>query len=80
MTAIDNPVREGAMFAADSRSVGAGWASLNPAMAISLAEPGLRGAKVIVTPVEKVGYWRRQYRRYGYPAPYALTNVCLRGR
>ena len=29
--------------------VGAGWASLTPAMATSLAEPGLRGAKVIVT-------------------------------
>jgi hypothetical protein len=35
--------------------VGAGWASLNPAMAISLAETGLTGATVIVTPVEKVG-------------------------
>src|SRR5262249_50367010 len=51
--------------------VGAGWASLNPAMATSLAEPGLSGPKVTVTSVEKVGYWRRQYRRYGYPAPYA---------
>ena len=51
--------------------VGVGWASLSPATAISLTEPGLRGAKVIVTPVAKVGYWRRQYRRYGYPAPYA---------
>ena len=51
--------------------VGASWASLTPAMAISLAEPSLRGAEVIDTPVEKVGYWRHQYRRYGYPAPYA---------
>ena len=24
----------------------------------------------VSTLVEKVGYWRRQYRRYGYPAPY----------
>src|SRR6478735_5660660 len=51
--------------------VGAGWVALTPAMATSLAEPGLSGTKVTVTSVEKVGYWRRQYRRYGYPAPYA---------
>src|SRR6476620_9842275 len=50
--------------------VGASWASPTPAMAISPAESGVRGAKGMVTAVEKVGYWRRQYRRYGYPAPY----------
>ena len=50
--------------------VGASWASLTPATAMSPAESGVSGAKVIVTAVEKVGYWRRQYRRYGYPAPY----------
>ena len=42
--------------------VGASWVALTPAMATSLAEPGLSGTKVTVTSVEKVGYWRRQYR------------------
>jgi hypothetical protein len=51
--------------------VGAGCAFLHPAMASSLAEPGLGAPHVTVTSVEKVGSWRRQYRRYGYPAPYA---------
>ena len=48
--------------------VGAGWVALTPAMATSLAEPGLSGTKVTVTSVEKVGYWRRQYRRVRLPA------------
>jgi len=51
--------------------VGAGWVALSPAMATSLAGPSLSGPKLTVTPVEKVGYWKRQYRRYGYPTPYA---------
>src|SRR5262249_35895832 len=51
--------------------VGISGFALSPATATSLAEPGLSGPKVTVTSVEKVGYWRRQYRRYGYPAPYA---------
>jgi hypothetical protein len=51
--------------------VGAGWVALTPAMATSLGLPGFNGPHIIATPIEKVGYWRRQYRRYGYPAPYA---------
>jgi len=51
--------------------VGAAWVGLTPAMATPLAKPGLSGPSINATQVEKVGYWRRQYRRYGYPAPYA---------
>src|SRR5262245_55325678 len=51
--------------------VGAAWVSLTPAMATPLAKPGVSGLSINATQVEKVGYWRRQYRRYGYPAPYA---------
>src|SRR5262245_59688844 len=51
--------------------VGISWAALSPALATSLAEPGLSGPKVTGTSVEKIGYWSRQYRRYEYPAPYA---------
>jgi hypothetical protein len=51
------------------------WGSLVPAMAAPLTTPGTIGRNVQATPVEKVGYWRRQYRRYyrryGSPAPYA---------
>ena len=51
--------------------VGAGWVGLTPTMATPLGVSGFSGPSVIITQVEKVGYWRRQYRRYGYPAPYA---------
>jgi hypothetical protein len=51
--------------------VGVGWAGLAPAMVSSLGLPGLSGSKVNTTLVEQVGYWQRQFRRYGYPAPYA---------
>ena len=51
--------------------VGVAWVGLTPAMATPLAKPGLSGPSINATQVEKVGYWRRQYRRYGYPAPYA---------
>ena len=50
--------------------VGAGWVALAPAMANSLSLPGLNGPKVTTAPIEKVGYLKRQYRRYGYPSPY----------
>ena len=49
--------------------VGAGWVALAPAMATTLSLPGLNGPKV-TTAIEKIGYWKRQYRRYGYPSPY----------
>ena len=51
--------------------VGAGCIAHVPAMATSLPLPGLNGLNIIATPIEKVGYWKRLYRRYGYPVPYA---------
>ena len=51
--------------------VGAGWVGIAPAMATSSGLAGLNGANVNATLIEKVGYWQRQYRRHGYPAPYA---------
>ena len=49
----------------------AGLVALAPAMATSSGLSGLNGPDIIATPIEKVGYWKRQYRRYGYPVPYA---------
>jgi hypothetical protein len=46
------------------------WGALVPATATPLAMSGFNSPNVEATPVEKVGYWRRQYRRYGYPVPY----------
>ena len=51
--------------------VGVGGLGLAPATAASLGLPGLNGSNINATEVEKVGYWRRMYRRYGYPGPYA---------
>jgi len=51
--------------------VGVVWESPVPATATPLGITGLNRPNVRATLVEKVGYWRRQYRRYGYPAPYA---------
>lgn len=50
---------------------GASGAILSPGM--GSAEPGLTGAQATITQIEKVGYLRRQYRRYGYPTPYAYA-------
>ena len=46
------------------------WGSV-PATATPLAISGFSSQNVEATLVEEVGYWRRQYRRYGYPVPYA---------
>lgn len=46
------------------------WGSSGPATAAPLATSGLTSPNVEVTLVEEVG-WRRQFRRYGYPVPYA---------
>jgi hypothetical protein len=51
--------------------VGAGCVTLTPAVATSIGLTGFSGLKPSATPIEKVGYWKRQYRRYGYPVPYA---------
>jgi len=50
--------------------VGVGCLGPAPAMATSLGLPGLNGSNINATEVEKAGYWRRMYRRYGYPGPY----------
>jgi hypothetical protein len=50
------------------------WAGLVPAKASPLTMPGINSGKLQATPVEKVGWrrpYRRSYRRYGYPGPYA---------
>src|SRR6478672_100004 len=57
------------LFAAVIAAVG--WIGAAPAMATSLGLPGPNGSNINATRVEKVGYWRRMYRRYGYPGPYA---------
>src|SRR5262245_51592610 len=49
----------------------AAWIGITPAMATPLAKLGLNRPSINTTQVEKVGYWRRQYWRYGYPVPYA---------
>ena len=41
-----------------------------PATATPLAISGLSSQSTEATLVEEIG-WRRQYRRYGYPVPYA---------
>src|SRR4026208_1285499 len=50
--------------------VGAGFAGLAPAAAAPLAAWGLSSQTADVSSVEEIG-WRRQFRRYGYPVPYA---------
>ena len=54
-------------------TVGVGFGGLVPATATPLAVSGplaISGLCSQVTLVEEIG-WRRQYRRYGYPVPYA---------
>ena len=46
--------------------VGVVWGGSVPASADPLAMSGFNNPNV-----EEVGYGRRQYRRYGYPVPYA---------
>jgi len=52
--------------------VSVGWVGIAPAEATPLGPLGLNGPKLNATQVEKVGYWRRMYRRYGYPGLYAF--------
>jgi hypothetical protein len=51
-------------------SVGVVFGSLGPATATPLATSGLSSQSAKAMLVEDIG-WRRQYRRYGYPVPYA---------
>jgi hypothetical protein len=50
--------------------VGVVWGGLEPATATPLAMWGFNSPNIEAKPVEEVGYWRRQYRRYGF-VPYA---------
>jgi hypothetical protein len=51
--------------------VGVVFGGLVSATATPLAISGFSSPNTKATLVERVGYWRRQYRRYGYPVPYA---------
>jgi hypothetical protein len=46
------------------------WAVSVSATAIPLGASGLSSSNVEAASVKKIGYWRRQYRRYGSPVPY----------
>jgi len=46
------------------------WGGSVSATAAPLVIPGFASPNFEATPIEEVGYWRRQYRRYGYPEPY----------
>jgi hypothetical protein len=50
--------------------VGVVFGSLVPATATPLTISGLSSQSTEANLVEEIG-WRRQYRRYGYPVPYA---------
>lgn len=50
--------------------VGAICGGLVPATAAPVVIPGRDGPNFEATPLKDAGYWRRQYRRYGYPTPY----------
>jgi hypothetical protein len=47
------------------------WGASVPAGAVPLVNPGRDNSSFEASPLEDVGYWRRQYRRHGYPTPYA---------
>ena len=47
------------------------WISMVPANAAPLSMSGIDNTNIKVGTVKNVGYWRRYYRRYGYPVPYA---------
>ena len=51
-------------------SAGLAFGSFSPAAATPLATAGLSSQSANSTLVENIG-WRRQYRRFGYPGPYA---------
>jgi len=50
--------------------VGVVCGGLVPARAVALVIPGRDSLNFEALPLEDVGYWRRHYRRYGYPTPY----------
>jgi hypothetical protein len=46
------------------------WGGLVPARAVPLFVSGRDSLNLEALSLEDVGYWRRHYRRYGYPQPY----------
>jgi hypothetical protein len=46
------------------------WIGMVPANAAPLSMSGIDNTNFKVGTVKNVGYWRRYYRRYGYPVPY----------
>lgn len=50
--------------------VGVVWGASVPAGAVPLITPERDSPDFAALPLEDVGYWRRHYRRYGYPQPY----------
>jgi hypothetical protein len=46
------------------------WIGMAPATATPRSMLGIGNTNAQVALVEQVGYWRRYYRRYGYPVPY----------
>ena len=47
------------------------WMGIEPANAGPQSVSGIGNTNIQAATVESVGYRRRYYRRYGYPAPYA---------
>ena len=47
------------------------WIGMAPANAASPSMSGIDNTNIKVSTVRNIGYWRRYYRRYGYPVPYA---------
>jgi hypothetical protein len=47
------------------------WIGMAPANAAPPSMSGIDNTNIKVGTVKNIGYWRRYYRRYGYPVPYA---------
>jgi hypothetical protein len=47
------------------------WIGTAPAKAAPRSMLEIGNTNVQLALIEQVGYWRRYYRRYGYPVPYA---------
>jgi len=47
------------------------WMGMVPANAASPSISAIADTNIKEATVKSIGYWRRYYRRYGYPVPYA---------
>ena len=52
------------------------WIGMAPANAAPPSMSGIDNPNIKVGTVKNIGYWRRYYRRYGYPAA-SGANVCF---